>query len=204
MKVTIIGDSIAMQYGPRVKELLQGEFEVWQPDENCRFSKYTLRGLFDWERDMRGTDIVHWNNGHWDLCNLFGDGPFTSEEEYIDNMLRILDILQKRYKTVIFATTPPLLRDGYNKNELVVRYNEIIVPVLMERGVIINDLHSLVSRDVKRYIDNDDCIHLSAEGIEVCAEQVISYIRDAARNISGNTYVDCNESEADKTAKPVL
>ncbi len=205
MKVSIIGDSIAMQYGPRVKELLKGEFEVWQPEDNCRFSKYTLRGLFDWEKDMRGSEIVHWNNGHWDLCNLFGDGPFTSEEEFISNMLRILDILQKRHKVIIYATTTPLLKDGYNRNDVVERYNEIIVPVLKERGVIINDLHALIKSDVGRYIDEDDPIHMNDAGTEACALQAAAYIRNAAKGIEAdvmNSYADTGES--DTIGAPVL
>lgn len=48
MKVTLIGDSIRMiGYGKLVPELLGDEYEVYQPNENGRFAKYTLRGLFD-------------------------------------------------------------------------------------------------------------------------------------------------------------
>ena len=95
MKVTLLGDSIRMQYGPRVKELLGESFDVWAPQENCRFAQFTLRGLFDWAESMDGSEIIHWNNGHWDLCRLFGDGTFSDEEDYIKNMLRIVEILKK-------------------------------------------------------------------------------------------------------------
>ncbi|MBR5485183.1 MAG: hypothetical protein IKV41_01570, partial [Oscillospiraceae bacterium] len=67
MKVTLLGDSIRQQYGPKVAELLGDEFEIWAPEENCRFAKYTLRGLFDWASNIEGSQIVHWNNGLWDL-----------------------------------------------------------------------------------------------------------------------------------------
>ena len=97
IKVTLLGDSIRMiGYGIEVPALLREQFEVFQPNDNCRFAKYTLRGLFDWESNMAGSQIVHWNNGLWDICNLFGDGMFTSESEYVENMLRIADILIKR------------------------------------------------------------------------------------------------------------
>ena len=108
MKVTLLGDSIRQQYCPKVKEILGEGFEVWAPEDNCRFAKYTLRGLFDWAMNMEGSEIVHWNNGLWDLCNLFGDGTFTSDEEYAENIIRIADILKKKYGTVIFATTTPV------------------------------------------------------------------------------------------------
>lgn len=203
MKVTLIGDSIRQQYGPRVAEILKDEFEVWQPAENCRFAKYTLRGLFDWRNDMAGSDIVHWNNGHWDLCDLFGDGPFTSKQEFIDTMLRILTLLQERHKVIIYSTTTPVTRDGYNTNAAVRRYNEIIVPLLRERGVIINDLHALLKDDVERYIRTSDTIHLTDEGIEVCARRVADCIREAAKSIQGSDTIT-EPTETDTTGAPVL
>ena len=137
IKVTLLGDSIRMVgYGQMVPTLLGENFNVFQPDENCRFAKYTLRGLFDWEKQMSGTKIVHWNNGLWDICNLFGDGLFTSESEYIENMLRIADILLAKYDKVIFATTTPVTpQNPYNKNSDIEKYNARIVPLLKEKGM---------------------------------------------------------------------
>lgn len=192
IKVTLLGDSIrAIGYGKMVPELLGSDFEVFQPDENCRFAKYTLRGIFDWRKQMEGTNIVHWNNGLWDICNLFGDGAFASEEEYTNNILRIADILTKKYDKVIFATTTPVRPENkYDNNELIKHYNQIIVPKLLEKGVIINDLHSLVATDVYRYI-KDDTIHLSEDGIKLCAEQVANIIKETAKTLTflsdGNT-----------------
>ena len=184
IKVTLLGDSIrAIGYGKMVPELLGSDFEVFQPEENCRFAKYTLRGIFDWKEQMEGTNIVHWNNGLWDICNLFGDGAFSSEEEYISNILRIADILLNKYDKVIFATTTPVRPENqYDSNKLIERYNQIIVPKLREKGVIINDLHSLVSTDVYRYI-SQDTIHLTDEGIELCAEQVAMIIKNTANTL---------------------
>ncbi len=203
MKVTLIGDSIRQQYGPRVAEILKDEFEVWQPAENCRFAKYTLRGLFDWRNDMAGSDIVHFNCGHWDLCNLFGDGPFTSEQEFVDTMLRVLKLLQEKHKVIIYATTTPVARDGYNRNDVIERYNEIIVPLLRERGVIINDLHALIKSDLQRYM-SADTIHLSEEGIKVCAAQVADCIRKAAKSIQGCDSTTADTEEPEKIGAPVL
>ena len=184
IKVTLLGDSIrAIGYGKMVPELLGSDFEVFQPEENCRFAKYTLRGIFDWKEQMEGTNIVHWNNGLWDICNLFGDGAFSSEVEYISNILRIADILLNKYDKVIFATTTPVRPENqYDSNKLIERYNQIIVPKLREKGVIINDLHSLVSTDVYRYI-SQDTIHLTDEGIKLCAEQVAMIIKNTANTL---------------------
>ena len=192
IKVTLIGDSIRQSgYGKVVPRLLGEDFEVFQPADNCRFAKYTLRGLFDWEKDMKGSRIVHFNCGLWDVCNILGDGRlFTSDEEYVDNMLRITDILLSRYEKVIFATTTPVsLKNVYNKNEDIKRFNDILVPKLLEKGVIINDLYSTVIADLDRFICGDT-IHLSPDGIEVCSKQVADMILETAKTLDG-----CEKSE---------
>ena len=70
----------------------------------------------------------------------------------------------------------------HDSNKLIERYNQIIVPKLREKGVIINDLHNLVSTDVYRYI-SQDTIHLTDEGIKLCAEQVAMIIKNTANTL---------------------
>ncbi|MBR3750275.1 MAG: metallophosphoesterase [Clostridia bacterium] len=179
-KVTCLGDSIRVQYTPRVTELLGENFTVFSPNDNCRFAKYTLRGIFDWAPDMEGSRIVHWNNGIWDTARLFDDGPFTSDEEFLNNMLRIADILKKRYEIVIFATiTPAEITNPYHHAEDIIRFNELLVPRLKEKGLLINDLYSVVAADPDRFISQDR-LHLSPDGVEACAQKVAKAIIDAS------------------------
>ena len=184
MKVTLLGDSIRLiGYGKVVPEMLGKDFEVFQPADNCRFAKYTLRGLFDWEKDMEGSRIVHWNNGLWDITRIFEDDIFTSKEEYLENMLRIAKILVSRYDKVIFATTTP--NDPtyeYNQNSDIEEYNALLVPKLQEMGIIINDLYSVVYPHLDEYICEDK-IHLSEAGIKACAEQVVKVIKETAQTL---------------------
>ena len=179
-KVTLLGDSIRqIGYGTRVPELLGEDYEVFQPEENCRFVKYTLRMLFDYRAQIEGSDVIHWNNGLWDITTgLFDDGePFTSEQEYVENMLRVAKEMKKLGKRIIFATITPVHNEYvYNKNSVIQRYNELIVPKLQEMGIEINDLHATVMQDLYKYIGQDQ-IHLSPEGIEICAKQVADIIR---------------------------
>ncbi|MBQ7374256.1 MAG: SGNH/GDSL hydrolase family protein [Clostridia bacterium] len=179
-KVTLLGDSIRrIGYGTKVSEMLGEEYEVFQPEDNCRFVKYTLRLIFDFKAQIEGSDVIHWNNGLWDIpTGLFDDGePFTSEEEYVANMLRVAKELIKLGKRVIFATTTPVhYEHPYNGNKIIKRYNDLIVPKLMEMGIEINDLHTTVMQDVYKYICEDQ-IHLSEEGIAVCAKQVVNAIK---------------------------
>lgn len=191
MKIALLGDSIRGQYQPHVERLLGDEFEVFGPKENCRFAKYTLRGLFEWRAELKDCRIVHWNNGLWDICDLFGDGCFTDKDEYILNMLRIADILKAKHDKVIFATTTPVAeRNAYNKNLNIIEYNSLLVPELVKRGIEINDLHTPIYADVDRYICSDN-IHLSPEGIEICAEITANAIRNAA----------CDMADGKKTAE---
>ena len=181
-KVVLLGDSIRLiGYGKPVAEALSHEFEVWQPEQNCRFAKYTLRGLWDWQKELAGADVIHWNNGLWDTCNLFGDGLFTPIEQYVEEMLRLARLLQQRAPSVIFATTTPVREENpHNTNEQIAAYNAAVVPRLRELGVAINDLYTPLVADVERYIRADDLIHLTEEGIALCAGRVERAIREAA------------------------
>ena len=179
-KVVLLGDSIRLiGYGKRVEELLGDQCTVWQPEDNCRFSKYTLRMLFDDQQNIKDADVIHWNNGLWDACDVFGDGPFTPLEEYVKNMLRIAGLLQSYGRKVIFATTTPTHPDyPYHTLERIQHYNETIVPLLRARGVEINDLFSVM---VPHRVDGicEDLIHLNDVGIELCAAQTARVIREA-------------------------
>ena len=72
-KVTLLGDSIRqIGYGKSVEEALKKEgIEVFQPEENCRFARYTFRMLFDYKDQIAGSDVIHWNNGLWDVESNF-------------------------------------------------------------------------------------------------------------------------------------
>ena len=178
-KVTLLGDSIRLiGYGTKVPELLGEEFEVYQPEENCRYSAFTYRGLFDWAEGIKGSDVIHWNNGLWDACTLFSeDESFTPLAFYLDTMERIAKELLKITPKVIFATTTPVA-DGhrYNKNPLIDKYNEAVVPRLTALGVEINDLHSLVFKHRDEYL-KDDKVHLNEKGIDATAKQVVESIK---------------------------
>ena len=203
-KVVLIGDSIRMiGYGKPVAERLAPEYEVWQPDDNCRFAQYTLRGLWDWQDGMRDADVIHWNNGLWDICHLFGDGAFTPIEEYVSTMLRIARILKERATTVIFATTTPVRPENvHNKSGIIKAYNEALVPKLLEMGVVINDLYTPIAKDVYKFIC-EDTIHLSADGIALTADMVEAVIRREAEKLGDAKEKTKDAPEAVSLGAPV-
>lgn len=181
-KIVLLGDSIRLiGYGQKVEETFREEgYEVWQSDDNCRFAKYTLRMLFECQDEIKGADVVHWNNGLWDACDIFGDGPFTSLDEYVENMVRIADILLQwtKNQNVIFATTTPTHPEyPYHELDRIKLYNDTLVPHLVKRGIKINDLAAAMEG---HEIDGicEDQIHLSDLGKEICSERVINAIRE--------------------------
>ena len=177
-KVVLLGDSIRLfGYGTKVPELLGEGYTVFQPEDNCRFTKYTLRMLFDLKNEIEGADVIHWNNGLWDCTELFDDGVFTPEEEYVENCLRIARLLKKITPNVIFATTTPSRDDyKYTHNDKIDRFNELIVPILKKEGIKINDLNGAIRKDKMKYIC-DDKLHLSPDGIALCADLVVKEIK---------------------------
>ena len=181
-RVVLLGDSIRLiGYGEPVAEALSPDFDVWQPDSNGRYAKHTLRELFHWAGAIEGSDIIHWNNGLWDVCDLYDDGPFTPLDTYVEDMLRLAELLKKRTRVLIFATTTPVREENpHNSNARIAAYNAALVPRLQEIGVRINDLYTPVLADIPRYIRADDLIHLTDAGIALCADLVEKAIRMAA------------------------
>ena len=70
--ILLLGDSIRMSYQPVVKEMLEGKANVYGPMDNGRWSGYTLNTLRFWLPQMPTPDIVHWNNGIWDMGDDYG------------------------------------------------------------------------------------------------------------------------------------
>ena len=181
-KIVLLGDSIRLGYGRRVAELLGEDYTVWQPDDNCRFAAYTLRMLYDLREEMKGADVIHFNCGLWDMCDLFGDGPFTPIDVYVEQMVRIAAIL-KSYApdgTVIFATTTtPAPQMWGHDIERVRAYNAAAMAALEPLGILLDDLFTPVAEDIDRMI-SEDYLHASPYGVEILANRVADCIKTNA------------------------
>ncbi len=178
-KVALLGDSIRLiGYGTKVPELLGDDVEVFQPAENCMYAHFTMRNvMYEWKAALEGSDVIHWNNGLWDVCDLVGDGAFTPLEFYLSDLERIADVLLRYADKVIFATTTaPKPQMWGHDIERIKKYNAAAVELLTRKGIIINDLFTPVAADVEKYIC-DDLLHLSAAGIDMCAELVAEKIK---------------------------
>ena len=137
----LLGDSIRMGYDSFVQEKLKGRMNVFFAEENGRFAQYTYRALSDWKGllALPEIDVVHWNNGLWDVlhlnCNSSGcDGeaegetispenvpadlqfdkdPLTPPEVYRYMIGRVLTRIHQLFPgaEVIFATSTPVIEE---------------------------------------------------------------------------------------------
>ena len=183
--ILLLGDSIRLGYGQIVREKLKDIAEVFYPEENCRFAYYTLRGICDWVKtvpDPAEVDIVHWNNGLWDLGQRDGREPLTPIDVYAATIGRIADEIRHYFPNarIVFATTTPLnpavKSDWHTRGEPeVVRYNKAAIQALKGRNVAIDDLNDFVKRTgLSR--EQRDIVHFTPTGYNRLADEVIRFL----------------------------
>ena len=167
-------------YGVYVREKLDGIANVYAPDENCRFAQYTLRYLHAWAKDVpcEYIDVVHWNNGLWDVLRLYGDDPLTPIDVYGDMLKRVYKRICMLFPNakVIFALSTPVIEEWANPeffryNHEIEMYNKKATEVMNELGVEINDLYS-VAKDFDNSL-HADWVHYGEEGSKILADAVI-------------------------------
>lgn len=189
-RVLLLGDSIRMGYDDYVKDLLKDKCTVvYEPDDNGRFSAYTLWQMNQMFRHYGPFDVVHWNNGYWDM-NI--EAPMEEAmhplPEYLHFLARILKEIRRHGAKPIFATTTPILSPGaaaditgtgalsisYN-NDWVLAYNAAARALMESENVPINDLYALCAKDPHAY-KCEDLLHLTEEGYKICAAQTAEMI----------------------------
>ena len=175
-KFLLIGDSIRLGYQDQFIEIVSNHASVEAPEENCRFSYYTLFNLSSWLMES-GYDAIQWNNGQWDTCYMRDGKIHTPLSHYLEVQKRIADILLSKAPKVIFATTTPVWPEMASKNICntrrngdIAEYNEKAKIMLSQLGVEINDLYESIAHDIKKFIC-EDMIHLTEEGRSLCAKQ---------------------------------
>lgn len=184
-KVILIGDSIRMGYDKYVKQALEGAAEVYYPNENCRFATYVLRFVHEWKKKCdwpEDADLVHWNAGLWDVCEIMGDDPVTPVAFYRDTIARIdrrLRVLFPQAK-LVFATSTAVQEEKYGAvfkrhNEVIRAYNAAAIEALAGTDTVINDLYPLSASCPDAY--HSDMTHYSTPaGIELLGGKVVSVI----------------------------
>lgn len=203
--VLLVGDSIRRGYESRVEELLGPHVKVFAPNENTRFTKYALWGMWDW-MERFGVPHIHvaqFNAGIWDLHRCTRDRRrFTEIDDYAKDIRRLGAELQQYSEQVIFANTIPggktldeaaainaLIdtNEAFSKTFLcapqkewnadVCAYNRRAETEMVDLGIPVNDMYSAVIADTDRYISSDG-IHPTPEGYELLARITVQKIQE--------------------------
>lgn len=180
-KIMLLGDSIRLGYQAKVVDLLAGKVAVTGPEDNCRFSAYTLFNLSAWVPDD-DFDVIQWNNGQWDTCHMPDGRIHTPLATYLELQERIAVILLKKTRRLIFATTTPVWPEQFTsgsihprRDEDIRAYNSAARELSGKLGIEINDLHPHIAQDVRQYI-SDDMVHLTEAGNSLCAGRIAAVI----------------------------
>ena len=190
-KIYLIGDSIRFGatgspgYGVFVTEKLAGEAEVYAPKVNCAFCQHTFRYLHEWAASApkEEIDVVHWNNGLWDVLRLLGDDPFTDLDYYGVILVRLhkrIRLLFPKAK-IIFALSTSVKEEWANKDFLrlnsdIEAYNQKAIEVLSPLGVTFDDLYT-VSCGFEDSL-RSDWVHFGEDGSRILADVVIKSISE--------------------------
>lgn len=178
INVLLLGDSIRMNYQDEVARQLGANYYVGGSQDNGRFARYTLCEMKRiLENFGKKPDIIHWNNGLWDTAFTEEDGEFTTIEEYLRDITRLVRELKKLSDKVIFATTTPVRDENVNHdNNTIIEYNRRAVELMRTEGIMVNDLYTVVDEQKEIYIC-EDYIHLTEKGKLRCAMEVCKCVR---------------------------
>ena len=185
-KIILIGDSIRQGYDRYVKMALEGVAEVYYTDDNCRFTTYILRQLYDWKNEWKcgdDVDLIHWNVGLWDCFTLFDGEMLLPIEDYVRNLHRICRMMKELYPNakMIFATSTPvreLYKVQIRRNCDIEAYNAAAVEVVQQYGAEINDLYGLM-KDTPDSYHSDFTHYYTKEATQLITDQVLSKIENA-------------------------
>ena len=180
-KILLLGDSIRMGYDDFVRDGLK-EYEVYyDAEDNGRFSSYTIWQFNQLYKKYGPFDLVHFNNGYWDMNHEdpFGN-PETPIEDYLHNLRRLVELIKKTGAIPVFSLTTPIynidkeedgfLKTGY-RDEWVKEYNAAAFSLMKELGVEVIDLYNLLL-DGYHYYKCYDSLHLTTEGYQKCANLI--------------------------------
>jgi len=189
-RVVLIGDSIRMGYQAVVKKALEGEAQIWAPEDNCRYAAYTLEHLDEWVSSRR-PDVVHLNVGLHDMYLMEETGaPRTSIEDYGKNLRKILEGITKETSAIlILALTTPVheqwqeVSEGYGRvvrrDSDVARYNQVARELAEEFSLPVNDLYRVIGAVGKEKLMTRDGVHFNSQGSDRLGNAVSAHIRDA-------------------------
>lgn len=191
-KILLLGDSIMYGakgirgYGYYVWKNLSDRAFVHLPSDNCQDARYLLNYFDDLVEEKNDVyDVIHWNNGLWDVLHFAGNpNPYTPIDVYSKTLEDILALLKQRYPSakICFATTTPVPEhlqktSSYRSNSEIVSYNQVALQTLQGKVDFVDDLFSFACTIGDEYRAKDG-LHYSEQGAELLSQCVERFVRN--------------------------
>lgn len=186
-RILLIGDSISIGYTVPVRTLLQSKANVHRPRENCSSTKKGLENLDAWLGTGKW-DVIHFNWGLHDLKYIDEKRQLTTPDkgkqqvplaDYEKNLRTLVERLQKTGAKLIWCVTTPVPEGSSGRvagDE--VKYNEVALKVMKEKGVAVDDLWAFAKPQLAK-IQLPADVHYSPEGYQELAKHVVAEIEKA-------------------------
>jgi acyl-CoA thioesterase-1 len=200
LHVLIIGDSISMNYTPRVRSLLGDGAVVVRPTlangraENCAGTNNGIKHIDRWlQLDGGDWDVIHFNFGLHDIKQVHPETGKTSRDPahglqaplplYVQQLTNIVDALESTGATLIFATTTPVPEgrvSPYRNVNDAARYNAAAVALMESRGIAVNDLYAFALPRLVE-LQKPANVHFTREGSKALGQVVAETIQAAVQ-----------------------
>jgi len=163
-RILLIGDSISRSYTVSVRKLLEAKANLHRAPANCGSTDSGLKNMAIW-LDQGGAewDIIYFNFGIHDRKK--------TDEQYAENLARIIELLSPTGAELIFARTTPFRVKGEGDEDGAPRLNAISDAVMAEHGIQVDDLHGAVVENIAT-LQGEDRTHFNGEGIKTLAGHV--------------------------------
>ena len=183
--VLLIGDSISIGYTHPVRELLEGNANIFRPPVNCQSTIQGLRLLDEWLGDGDWS-VIHFNFGLHDLKYIDESGQMIKPREgtqkvsiatYESNLNEIVLRLKETNAKLIWCSTTPIPKVGSNgripgDDE---RFNQAALRVADAHNLVTNALHSFALGQHES-IQLKANVHFSDQGYAILGIQVAKVI----------------------------
>ena len=189
-KILLLGESIMYGvgqlrgYGYFLQQKLLNKAEVYLPTDNCQDIRYLYKFANELIPKVEGGfDIIHWNNGLWDVLHFVGNpDPHTPIEIYKQKILDFYEKLNRLFPRadIFWATTTSIPEhmqktSCYRRNSEIIKYNDVARKALEGKVKAIDDLYIAAQKMDDSYRHTDG-LHYSEKGASFLAEVVYDFL----------------------------
>ena len=179
-RVLLIGDSISMGYTVPVRKLLEGKANVHRIPTNAGPTKNGIANIDKWLGTEKW-DVIHFNWGIHDLKHMPDGKRQVEPADYEKNLRDLVAKMKATGATLIWATTTPIPDGELNPSRTVGKvkeYNDIAAIVMMENGVLVDDLNGHITPKLDK-LQNPRDVHFNGAGSEYLGKKVAEEIEAA-------------------------